>query len=101
MSLYFSTAKIDALQAFNTQQRQQILAIASTKLSVPEKLILNLIKLALLIPPFLLLAQMQGLSLVIAIFTSLLLYFILLRPIMLNFQLKHIDKAIKTYQSEQ
>lgn len=86
---------------FNLQQRQAILALAQAKLSPPEKLILNIIKLMLLIPPFLFIANLQGVAIAASIVVVLVAYFIILRPIMLHFTLKHLNSAINQYKKSE
>ncbi len=86
---------------FNLQQRQAILALAQAKLSPPEKLILNIIKLMLLIPPFLFIANLQGIAIAASIVVVLVAYFIILRPIMLHFTLKHLNAAINQYKKSE
>jgi hypothetical protein len=101
MTIYFSSNKIPALHDFSLHQRQAILALAQAKLSAPEKFILNIIKLSLLIPPFLFIANLQGFALAASIALVLIAYFLLLRPIMLFFAQKHLDKAIAQYQKSE
>ncbi len=101
MTIYFSSNKIPELLPYNIQQRQAILSLAQAKLSAPEKLILNIIKLLLLIPPFLFIANLQGLAIVISIAVVLVTYFIVLRPIMLYFAQKHLNSAITQYKKSE
>lgn len=101
MAIYFSSNKIPTLQAFSLHQRQAILTLAQAKLSAPEKFILNIIKLSLLIPPFIFIANLQGLALAASVAIVLSAYFIILRPIMLFFSQKHLDKAIAQYQKSE
>ncbi len=101
MTIYFSSNKIPQLTPYSLQQRQAILALAQTKLTAPEKLLLNIIKLMLLIPPFLFIANLQGLAIVGSIIVVLLAYFILLRPIMLHFTVKHLNHAVKQYKKSE
>ena len=101
MAIYFSSNKIPALQPFSLHQRQAILALVQAKLSAPEKFILNMIKLLLLIPPFLFIANLQGLAIVSSIMIVLIAYFIVLRPILLFFTSKHLDKAIEQYKKSE
>ena len=101
MTIYFSANKIPALSPYNIQQRQAILALAQTKLSAPEKFVLNIIKLVLLIPPFIYIANLQGVEIIISIIIVLISYFLLLRPIMLFFSLKHLNNAIIQYKKNE
>jgi hypothetical protein len=100
MTIYFSSNKIPALASYSLEQRQQILAIAQSKLSAPEKLILNLIKLTLLIPPFLFVANLQGMALIASLFAIIVAYFVLLRPIMLFFTVRYLTSALKSFTKE-
>ena len=101
MTIYLSSNKIPALQAFSLHQRQVILALAQAKLSVPEKFILNMIKLSLLIPPFFFIANLQGFALAASVVIVLIAYFLLLRPIMLFFAQKYLANAIEQYQKSE
>jgi hypothetical protein len=101
MTIYFSSNKIPALQVFSLHQRQAILALAQAKLSPPEKFLLNMIKLSLLIPPFFFIANLQGFALATSVVMVLIAYFLLLRPIMLFFTQKHLDNAVDQYQKSE
>lgn len=101
MTIYFSSNKIPALQEFSLYQRQAILTLAQAKFSAPEKFILNIIKLLLLLPPFLFIANLQGLALAASVVVVLSAYFLILRPIMLYFSAKHLDKAIAQYKKSE
>jgi hypothetical protein len=101
MAIYFSSDKIPALHDFSLHQRQAILAIAQTKFSAPEKFILNIIKLSLLIPPFLFIANLQGFALFTSAVIVLIAYFLILRPIMLFFSHKYLDKAVVEYKKSE
>ncbi len=54
MKLYFSTRHISALRELPLTQRLALLSQASAKLSAPEKLLLNVLKLIILVPAFVL-----------------------------------------------
>lgn len=97
MAFIFSTNKLTELENFTLAQRQQILTLAATKLTAPEKLVLNILKLFMLVPPFLFLAQLEGIFFVVSLFGVLAIYFILLRPISLLFTRKYLTIAIKQF----
>ncbi|WP_085298091.1 DUF6170 family protein [Cognaticolwellia mytili] len=101
MTIYFSSNKIPELIPYNLHQRQAILALAQAKLTAPEKLLLNIIKLILLIPPFLFIANLQGMAIVGSIIIVMLAYFTFLRPIMLHVTLKHLNSAINQYKKSE
>ncbi|MFT6899963.1 MAG: hypothetical protein ACJAXS_000115 [Colwellia sp.] len=97
MAFIFSTNKLPELESYTLGQRQQILTLAAAKLTAPEKFILNILKLIMLVPPFMFMAQLEGLLFVISLFSFLAVYFILLRPVSLIFTRKHLSDAIKKY----
>ncbi|NQZ22337.1 MAG: hypothetical protein HRT53_09795 [Colwellia sp.] len=97
MAFIFSTNKLPELENFTLMQRQQILALALNKLTAPEKFILNILKLLMLVPPFLFLAQLEGIFFVFSLFGVLAIYFILLRPVSLLFTRKYLTAAIKQF----
>ena len=99
MAFIFSTNKIPELESYTLQQRQQILTLAASRLTAPEKFVLNIIKLIMLVPPFLFMAQLEGVYFVLSLFFILALYFILLRPVSLVFTRKYLDVAIKQFNS--
>jgi hypothetical protein len=98
MAFIFSTNKIPELESYTLQQRQQILTLAASKLTAPEKFVLNIIKLIMLVPPFLFMAQLEGVFFVLSLFCVLAIYFILLRPISLVFTRKYLDLAVKQFK---
>lgn len=83
--MIFSTNQIKELDGFSVQERQQIVAEAMNKLTVPQKLVLNLIKLALLIPPFIYLARQEWGTLALTIAISALGYLIIMKPVAFKF----------------
>jgi hypothetical protein len=99
MAFIFSTNKLSELECFSLRERQQILTLAGSKLTAPEKFVLNILKLIMLVPPFLFMAQLEGVLFVVSIFSVLIIYFILLRPVSLIFTRKHLNSAIKQFNS--
>ena len=52
MTFYFSTRNIPALQGLPLAERARLLDQASKRLSVPEKTLLNVLKLLVIVPVF-------------------------------------------------
>lgn len=98
MAILFSSNNISILSHYSLKERQQILSIANEKLITPQKLILNLIKLIILIPPFIMIARLDTWLLFVPLFFVLAGYFLLMRPISLYFLTKHLPKAIKDFE---
>lgn len=101
MPIYFSSNQLPALSRFQFKERQQIIALAINELKTPEKLILNLIRLAFLIPVFLFLAKYQSIWFFVSLFVSLAAYFFVMRPITFYFIEKYLIKAISKHQQNQ
>ncbi len=95
----FSTNQIKELDGFSVKERQQIVAEAMTKLTVPQKLVLNLIKLALLIPPFIYLARQDWGTLALTLAISLLGYLVVMKPIAFKFCSKAIIAKSKAFKN--
>jgi len=90
MKIYFSSNQVPELKDLPMRERQEALHKAKQKLSVPEKLILNIIKLFMLIPPFLFLARQDWGMLAISLMITPIVYFLVMRPLSLLFAVKHI-----------
>lgn len=85
MKYILNSNQIPALDNKNLKERQALINQAEKKLTVPEKLILNLLKLLMLIPPFLFLARQEWLALLGTITCSLLVYVLIYRNRFLTF----------------
>ncbi|REL34911.1 DUF6170 family protein [Thalassotalea euphylliae] len=90
MKLFFSSKDIPELADKNIQERNESIYKASLKLTVPQKLILNLIKLVLLVPPFIYLARQEWGTLLGVVVISSLCYVSVFRPISFTFMRKHL-----------
>lgn len=101
MKFYFSSADVTQLASFSPVERRQIIEMAASKLAAPEKLLLNIIKLLILIPPFIMLARIDSWWLFLPLVLLLVGYFVIVRPITLYFVVKHIDEAIKQFKRTQ
>lgn len=95
MTIYFSSNQIPTLQNFSVRQRHTIITLAEKKLTAPEKLLINLLKLAILVPMFLYIVWLKGWLIAIPIIIALLAYLIIFRPVFLFLLSKHLDKAIE------
>ena len=98
--MYFSSQRIPSLANYSLKERQAILAIAEQKLTTPEKLIINIIKLLVLIPAFIYLARLQHWSVPLLLALLWLSYLVIMRPIILMFTQKYLTSAIKSYQQQ-
>ncbi|WP_286265547.1 DUF6170 family protein [Thalassotalea atypica] len=95
--MIFSSNQIEELKDYSIKERQEILALAMQKLTVPQKLMLNLIKLGLLIPPFIYLARQDWGMLVLTVIISLVAYLLVMKPASLSFCKAHIKQALKQF----
>lgn len=101
MAIILSSNNLPELSNYSVKQRQSILAIASEKLITPQKLILNIIKLFVLFPPFIILARLDSWLLFLPLGFVLIGYFLVMRPISLYFLRKHLPKAIKQFEKSE
>lgn len=93
MKLYFTAKQIPGMEPLSLQDRLSAIANANKKLTKPEKLFLNLIKLIILIPIFVLLTgQFENWIIVVGIMICILLYPVLLRPIQLTICSKYLKE---------
>jgi hypothetical protein len=91
MTFYFSTRKIPALQGLPLAERARLLDQASKRLSVPEKTLLNVLKLLVIVPVFAFILQTatNWTSLLWA-FVVFLLYPLVIKPIQYSLCAKYI-----------
>lgn len=60
--LYWNSQSLPQLQGLNFRERMTVIRRASDLLPVPKKLLLNLLKLAILIPPFMAIARSASIA---------------------------------------
>ncbi|NMP14816.1 MULTISPECIES: DUF6170 family protein [unclassified Thalassotalea] len=101
MKFYFSSNQFEQLQDFNFAEKQQIIELANNKMPAPAKVTLNILKLLILIPPFLLLARVDSWMFVLPLLLVLVCYFVILRPVSLMFLGKYIDEAVAQFKRRQ
>ncbi|WP_420936051.1 DUF6170 family protein [Alteromonas sp. A081] len=91
MTFYFSTRNIPSLQGLPLAERARLLDQASKRLSVPEKTLLNVLKLLVIVPVFAFILQTatNWTSLLWA-FVVFLLYPLVIKPIQYSLCAKYI-----------
>ncbi len=91
MKFYFSTRDIPALKGLTLTERMKRLEQAAKQLSVPEKTLLNILKLLIIVPTFALILQTASnwTSLIWA-FVVFLLYPLVVKPIQHSICAKYI-----------
>lgn len=99
MTIYFSTNQISLLDTFTSREKHEIMALALSKFTVPQKLIVNLLKLCMLIPPFLYLANLEMVMLTVTVVIVLAVYVLIMRPVCFWFAQEHLEQAIKMHVS--
>ena len=92
MKIYFSSRRIPGLTHLPLTQRLALVSQAQQKLSPPEKLLLNLFKLAILLPIFILIFRSteSWFSLLWAALVAL-IYPIVLKPLQYGLCAKYIE----------
>jgi hypothetical protein len=93
MKLYFSTKQIPQLQGLSLMQRLEAMQLAQKKLIGPEKLLLNVLKMCVVIPAFVLIIQVTNnwFALIWALLVTL-LYPAAVKPIQYGLCAKYIPK---------
>lgn len=79
--MHFSSHTISELQGLNFAERMQVVRKATDQLPTPKKLVLNLLKLAILVPLFMLIARYQNAADLLWIAVLLVAYPLLTRPL--------------------
>lgn len=93
MRIIFNTKQIPALQALSLEQRFQQIAKATNRMTGPEKLLLNVIKLLIIVPAFVFLLRVtQDWTSLIWAFVILLAYPLVLRPVQLTLIQKYLKE---------
>ena len=95
MKLYFSTKQIPQLQHLTLTQRLAAIQLANGKLIGPEKLLLNVLKMLIVIPVFILIIQTatNWMAIIWALLVTL-LYPMLVKPVQYALSAKYIPQPI-------
>lgn len=96
--IYFLASQIPKLQSFSHRQRLQLVADALELLSAQERILLNIIKLLLITPLFLLLVRFEGWSMLPWLLLAGLAYPVLVLPVRHYFACRHLDQAITEHK---
>ncbi|MEW6996867.1 DUF6170 family protein [Colwelliaceae bacterium BS250] len=100
MKFYFSSKQFKQLQDYCFADRQSIIALATDKIKPVARITLNILKLAIIIPPFMMLANLNSWLFILPLGFVLVSYFIIVRPLSLFFIAKHIDQAIEEFSAD-
>lgn len=91
MKIIPSSNDIEQLKDLPIKERQALLAKAEKKLTAPEKLVLNLLKLVMLVPPFYFLARQEWGNFVLTIVVSLVFFAFIFKRVLLRFLSRHLS----------
>jgi len=90
VKFYFSSKDIPELAELTIRERTEKIQKAKQKLTVPEKLILNVLKLALLTPPFIYLARQDWAFLISSTILAIAINLTIIKPILFYFLKKKL-----------
>ncbi len=95
MSFYFTSRKIPAIQNLSLAERMAVLEAATKKLSIPEKTLLNVLKLLVFVPMFALIIRIaeDWHSLLWALLVFL-LYPLFVKPIQYSLCAKYVPQVL-------
>ncbi len=100
MTLYFTTRQIPALQGLTLSERMQRLEKAAKSLTVPEKTLLNVLKLMIICPVFaLVLRTAQDWTSLLWAAAIVLLYPLLVKPIQYSLSAKYLTTSPASKES--
>lgn len=100
MAFYLKSSQIPELKPYTFTQRAQIIKLAQAHFTVPDKFILNIAKLVVLSPIFVMVAQFEAWWMLIPMLIVGLCYPLITNPIQLNLAKKYLAKALKNYQAQ-
>ncbi|WP_218354844.1 DUF6170 family protein [Alteromonas lipotrueiana] len=102
MALYFSTRNIPGLQARPLPERMALLEAAGKRMTVPEKTLLNVLKLLIIVPVFaLVLRTATDWTSLLWAFLIFLLYPLLVKPLQYSICAKHLRLPDTTSEEKQ
>ncbi|MBU0911136.1 MAG: hypothetical protein KKF22_01185 [Gammaproteobacteria bacterium] len=91
--MYFSSQNIPELAGLKFAERMQVIRSATEQVPTPQKLLLNLLKLAILIPLFFVIAQWDSWQSTVTILVLLAAYPLLTRPLTFALCRPHLQQA--------
>ncbi|WP_416305737.1 DUF6170 family protein [Neptunicella sp. SCSIO 80796] len=96
MRLIFSSKQIPQLQSLSLVERIEKLDQAGKMLTLPEKLLLNILKLVILVPVFFLLLRVgQNWSVMLWMLLLLLCFPLLIKPLQYGLSEKYLSEVLK------
>ncbi|WP_017444686.1 DUF6170 family protein [Gayadomonas joobiniege] len=101
MPFYLKSSQIPALKDYSFTERAHIIQYALNMLTVPEKFILNISKLIILAPVFVLIARFQEWWMLIPMLITGICYPLITNPIQLNMACRHLDQALASWKADQ
>lgn len=100
MAFYFKSSQIPELKSYSFTQRAHIIKLAQAHFTVPDKFILNVSKLVVLSPIFVMVAQFEAWWMLLPMLVVGLCYPLITNPIQLNLAKKYLSKALKNYKAQ-
>lgn len=99
--MHLTSQNIPALQGLKFQQRMQVVKHAVNSLSVPQKLVLNITKLVILVHFFSVLARFEGWLLIPYLIAAGLVYPLITNPVTFYLTRNHLQKARQSLFKEE
>lgn len=93
--MHLTSQNIPALKDLKLQQRLQVVKLAVNSLSTPQKLVLNITKLVILVHWFSVLARFEGAILIPYLIAAGLIYPLITNPITYYLTRDHLENARK------
>jgi hypothetical protein len=94
LAVYWNSQQIPELAGLKFRERMQVIRRATDQLNTPNKLLLNVVKLILLVPPFMLMARADSaLTFVGWLLALLVIYPLATRPLTFSLVQEHLALA--------
>jgi len=97
MTLHFSSNSIKSLHNYDSLEKQALLKAAEKKFNTPQKLLLNLVKLSILVPMFLYIVWLSSWIMILPIVLAIFAYLLIYRPLFLFLLESHLNQVINNH----
>ncbi|GEM_PF-2402648 len=100
MAFYFKSSQIPELKDYTFTERARIITQAQAYFTVPDKFIVNIAKLLVLSPLFIMVAKFEEWWMLLPMIVVVFCYPLITNPIQLNIAKKYLPQAIKVFKAE-
>lgn len=96
--MHFSSHTLSELEGLKFNQRMQVIRKAAEHISTPKKLVLNLVKLAILVPFFLVIARYDSATDLLSLLGLAIAYPLVTRPLTFKFCQPYLQQSRDSFK---